>query len=242
MISKNYPASPEASFYGSAEQFVYIHLRNLILSGELKGGTRINPVDVADQLDLSRMPVRDALRQLELEGLVTIMPNRRATVTNLTINEIDELFEMRAVLEGSAARFAASTLTPDIRARLKMLNAAMDEARAYPKIWMQRHADFHDEIVKSSGRYYLASQLRRIRNIIQPYLLMYASVYPNTRADHRRLMVSILSGDASVAEECMLKHVRDTSVGLLKFLRSPKKLRDPREGTLRKRLKQNSRS
>ena len=67
---------------------VYWHLRNQILQGELVGGDRINPTVIGDQLGTSRMPVREALRQLDAEGLVTIRPNRGAIVTTLTAAEV----------------------------------------------------------------------------------------------------------------------------------------------------------
>lgn len=85
----------------SAQQLAYIHLQDRIVSGALPGGTRLKPEPIAQQLGISRMPVREAIRQLNAEGYVTIMPNRGAVVTNRTPEDVIELFEMRAVLEGS---------------------------------------------------------------------------------------------------------------------------------------------
>lgn len=86
------------------------HLGETILSGTTSGGARIGIPDVAGKLGMSRMPVREALWQLDAEGLVTIRPNRGAVVTPLTPSDVLEIFEMRAVLEGLAVRVARPRL------------------------------------------------------------------------------------------------------------------------------------
>jgi DNA-binding GntR family transcriptional regulator len=91
----------------TAQQVAYIHLQDRIVSGALVTGSRINSDMVAAELGISRMPVREAIRQLDAEGYVTIRPNRGAIVTTRSREQIVELFEIRAVLEGMALRFAA---------------------------------------------------------------------------------------------------------------------------------------
>lgn len=214
-------AAPETAPFQSAEQYVYFHLRERILSGDLQGGTRINPVEVAASLSVSRMPVREALRRLDAEGLVTIMPNRRAVVTSLTAAEVEELFEIRAVLEGLAVRFAVPEFDRDGLRALELANQSLDQARTDPKVWVQRHAQFHDLIVKVSGRLHLRSMIGRIHSAVQPYLLMYISVYEDTEMvgfEHDNVISVIRTANPAAAEAYMIDHVRSASAGVIKYL------------------------
>lgn len=207
--------------FQSAEQHVYLYLRQHILSGELPGGTPINPIEVAAKLSLSRMPVREALRQLDAEGLVTIMPNRRAVVTRLTAAEVEEIFEIRAVLEGLAIRFAVPNFDDARLAELSILNEFLEKAKLDPRSWVQRHAEFHDYIVEVSGRQHLRKQIRRIHNAVQPYLLMYISVYQHTEMvgyEHDNVISFIRSGDPEAAETYMINHVRSASKGVIEYV------------------------
>ena len=99
----------------SAQQQAYLFLRDQIQVGRLAGGSRIKPEDIATELGISRMPVREAIRQLDTEGLLTIRPNRGAIVTVFSADRLSELFEMRAVLEGLCARRAAVDFDEDGR-------------------------------------------------------------------------------------------------------------------------------
>ncbi len=207
--------------FQTAEQHVYLHLRRRILSGELPGGTPINPVEVAAELSLSRMPVREALRQLDGEGLVTIMPNRRAVVTRLTAAEVEEIFEIRAVLEALAIRFAVPEFDEERLGELELLNQFLNKARLDPKAWIQRHAEFHDYIVEVSGRQHLRKQIKRIHSTVQPYLLMYISVYQHTEMvgyEHDNIVALIRSGNVAAAEAYMIDHVRSASKGVIDYL------------------------
>ncbi len=205
----------------SAEQQVYLHLRDQILNGLLSGGARIKPTDVAAELMVSRMPVREALRRLDAEGLVTIQPNRRAVVTSLTNGEVEELFEMRAVLEALALRFAVPKFTANELNELELLSRFMDQARNDPKTWVERHSQFHDFIVRVSGRQRLRKLIHGIHDTVHPYLLMYISVYNETEmvgAEHDSLVSVIRSGDPSAAEACIQDHIRSAAKGVIDFV------------------------
>ena len=207
--------------FQTAERLVYLHLRNGILGGELAGGTRINPGTVAAELGVSRMPVREALRQLELEGLVTIPPNRRAVVTQLTAAEVEELFEIRAVLEALAVRYAVPHLDDESIEELELLNQHLDKARKNPKEWVRRHAEFHSFIVRQSGRQQLETMIERIQSAVQPYLLMYNSLYLSIEMpgyEHHNLIAVLRTRNADAAEAYMRDHIRSASRGLIDFL------------------------
>jgi DNA-binding GntR family transcriptional regulator len=207
---------------------VYWHLRNQILQGELVGGDRINPAVIGDQLGTSRMPVREALRQLDAEGLVTIRPNRGAIVTTLTAAEVCELFEIRAALEALAARCALSHLTEENLFDLDSIRQRMDRARGQAKLWVERHNEFHDFIVNLSQRPRLNADIKRIRNAIQPHLLLYIDVYKSTEIpgyEHTIVLDAIRSKNAQLLELCIRDHVMSAANGVMTFLEQRQKMR-----------------
>jgi DNA-binding GntR family transcriptional regulator len=213
---------------------VYWHLRNQILQGELVGGDRINPAVIGDQLGTSRMPVREALRQLDAEGLVTIRPNRGAIVTTLTAAEVCELFEIRAALEALAARCALSHLTEENLFDLDSIRQRMDRARGQAKLWVERHNEFHDFIVNLSQRPRLNADIKRIRNAIQPHLLLYIDVYKSTEIpgyEHTIVLDAIRSKNAQLLELCIRDHVMSAANGVMTFLEQRQKMRgvNPKE-------------
>ena len=213
---------------------VYWHLRNQILQGELVGGDRINPAVIGDQLGTSRMPVREALRQLDAEGLVTIRPNRGAIVTTLTAAEVCELFEIRAALEALAARCALSHLTEENLFDLDLIRQRMDRARGQAKLWVERHNEFHDFIVNLSQRPRLNADIKRIRNAIQPHLLLYIDVYKSTEIpgyEHTIVLDAIRSKNAQLLELCIRDHVMSAANGVMTFLEQRQKMRgvNPKE-------------
>lgn len=113
---------------GGAVEKVYLAVRAGIIDGSFPPGSRLGEADLADSLDVSRTPVREALRRLSSDGLIETLPNRGARVRSWTVEEIIEIFELRALLEGRAASLAARRSTPEFVAGLAELCAAMEVA------------------------------------------------------------------------------------------------------------------
>jgi DNA-binding GntR family transcriptional regulator len=205
----------------TAQQEAYHYLRDRILSGELSGNTRVNPAEIAELLGISRMPVREALRQLHSEGLVTMRPNRAAFVSSLSAQEVEELFEIRGALEVLAVRTAIQAMTMDSMAELIALKDRMDRARHDPAEWLKRHDDFHQTLCTLGNRTRLPQEIGRIRLAIRPYLLMYMKVFNTVEMpglEHSSLLEVLAAGDIKRAEEVMQEHVANPARGLIKFL------------------------
>ena len=206
----------------SAQQEAYVYLRDRILSGELSGDARLNPTEIAELLGISRMPVREALRQLDAEGLVIMRPNRAALVRRLTAAEVEDLFEIRTALEVLAVRPAVQALNGESLAELVGTMERMDRARSNPVEWLRRHDDFHDAISALGQRKRLRQELARVRLAIRPYLLMYMKVYDTVEMpglEHSSLVDALASRDVARAENAMRVHVANPGAGLIKFLR-----------------------
>src|ERR1017187_6467105 len=127
------------------------YLRPRIRDGRLRSGARIKADEIAQQLGLSRMPVREAIRQLDSEGLLTIRPNRGAVVTTLDPEEVLELFQMRSVLEGLAVRRAVERFDEDAFDELELRFNRLERAQNDLDQWIPKHNDFHDVICAHSG-------------------------------------------------------------------------------------------
>lgn len=207
----------------SAQQQAYIYLRDQIQQGHLKGGARVKPEDVAHVLGISRMPVREAIRQLDTEGLLTIRPNRGAIVTVLTADRLVELFEMRAVLEGLCARWACKLLDEDGFDELTLLLNRMTRASTDVDQWIERHEAFHDFICQRSGRPYVAAEVRKLRAAAEPYLRMSQtrdSAMADSQRQHTEVLEALRSGDPERAETVMRRHVDSTASDLIAGLDS----------------------
>jgi len=194
----------------SAQDLAYTYLVEEITSGRLAAGARIKPETIAEALGVSRMPVREALRQLEAEGFVTIYLNRGAVVTELAAAEVMEIFEMRSVLEGLAMRLAAAAATEDDVEELDAMAASMRRVVSDPVRWLERHEALHDRMVQLSGRPRLASEIRRLRLATLPQLRLYARSAgdPETLGhEHDVIIDALRQRDAALAERLAIAHV-----------------------------------
>jgi DNA-binding GntR family transcriptional regulator len=210
----------------TAQHEAYRYLRDRILDAELPAEALINPAEIAERLGISRMPVREALRQLDAEGLVSMRPNRRAVVTRLSIAEVEDLFEMRAELEALAVRSAVPRLNEDTRAELTMLMQRMDRVRHDRREWVGRHDEFHQYMCQLSGRKRLSQEIWRIRHAVRPYILMFVKefdAYEMQGFEHKALLKAILSEDADFAADTMRHHVKEPINGLKAFLHAREK-------------------
>lgn len=143
----------------------YAHLERAILIGELKPRERLVEAELAEQLGLSRTPVREALRRLEERGLVRILPHRGAVVADLSAEEVESIYEVRVCLEGLAARLAAAALTPAQLARIGQLEGACARLASSGDILalMAANDQFHDAIYGAAGNPCLLELIRQLR-------------------------------------------------------------------------------
>lgn len=201
----------------SAFHEAYRWMKQRIRDGRLRAGDRVKAEDVAAELGMSRMPVREAIRQLSSEGLLTLRPNRGAVVTELSADEILELFEMRAALEALAMRRAAERVTAAALEDLGVDLARLAAARGDVDLWMTRHDAFHERIAAIAGGAHLATELRRLRTAVEPYLRPGIAGQKIERAvpEHQRLIDALARRDPAAAEAEMREHVLETARELL---------------------------
>lgn len=187
-------------------------LRRAILSGELPEGTVLPEAATAAKLGVSRVPVREALVELERQGLVEFGPTGRASVRRLDPRDLEEIMSLRATLQGMAARLAAERMTPAALRRLDAVLARTEKARDLTELSMHDMA-FHDEIVAIAGHGRLARAWSDLRPQIELWLTRLHrkrerrshDVREATLRAHREL-VRVLRGNPERAGRTMERH------------------------------------
>lgn len=196
----------------------YAALRGGILDGRYAFGARLGEIEVAAELGLSRTPVREALRRLGSEGLVELLPNRGARVRTWTAQDLEETYELRAVLEGLGARRAAGRIDA---ATLDELAALADEMVGVDPSLGHRppgdfddlaalNARFHALIVGASGSAQLASTLAglvQLPLVMRTYRRYTPAALARSHAHHHEIVDALRAGDGAWAESVMRSHV-----------------------------------
>lgn len=196
---------------GTAQTFVADYLRNEIRSGRMSGGTPIVAAPIATELGLSRMPVREAIQQLAYEGLITIRSNRSAVVTQFSPEEIDELYEMLAALEGYAMRLVTKNIDARGLQEAELALIRLGNARDDLSWFVSAHETFHETFLAYCPRPRMVEEVRRVRAATEPYLRLNlhkdSNASKNTVAEHKELLEAIASGDPDIAEQATRRHV-----------------------------------
>lgn len=202
---------------------VYRQLRQEILSGRFQEGESLTEMSLAKELSVSRTPVREALRQLELEELVEIRPNRGAIVKGITPDDIRDIYEIRSVIEGMAADRAAREATTE---EMDQLEEILDLTQFY----LDRGN--YEKLQSMDGRFhellYNMCKNRMLRHILKD-LHNYvgrsrgASLKTEGRAresikEHRAVLEAIRKQDPLAARELMTQHVQNTSQNVMKII------------------------
>lgn len=187
-------------------------LRDLILAGGLAPGERINEVRLAAELGISRAPLREALQQLRGEGLVRSIPRRGSFVVALSVDDIVDLYELRAAIEGRAARLLAARRDPVALRTLRRSLARLERAARKGDAADVRVHDlaFHEAICRLSGNRRLhqvfLGNVPILRSLLKLDEILYAS-QPDLAREHEVLLSAIDSGDPEMAESEAVRHL-----------------------------------
>ena len=174
------PVNPSsfAITYGNVQDAVVDGIRDMILNGHLKPGDRLRQDELADTFGVSTMPIREALRQLQAEGLVVFRPRRGATVARLTVSECEEIYHMREALETLACRWAAEDFDRIQIDQLRLLLQEIEAAEAnsddvHRRLRLVREFSF--TVFEASGREQLLRILSNLWDLSQQYRLYFYS-------------------------------------------------------------------
>jgi DNA-binding GntR family transcriptional regulator len=187
-------------------------LRDAILSGHFRPGQRLPERELVQQMGVSRTPIREALRKLELEGLVTTIPYKGPVVTAPTLKDAQALYEVRASLEGLAIELFARRSDLEAVERLHAQVAAAERAwgrRSIPGVLAANNA-LHDEIAAGCGNVLLQQMLANLRDrivLLRVKSLSYPDRPKHSIAEHRAILRQISRGQATGARRLMERHI-----------------------------------
>lgn len=207
----------EKSGHGSLGNRIFSILRDRILNEEYKSGQKLNELTLANELKISRTPIREALKQLELEGLVMSVPNKGVYVKGFSPRDIDDMFEIRLALEGIAIQFAIERMDEVHLAKIKDVFELMEFytlKKDHEKI-NDLNILYHETIYQATQSTYFEQLLKDIHyyvsvtsrhSISQPERLETALV------EHRAILDAIIEEDKEKAKKTIQKHIRKTQL------------------------------
>jgi DNA-binding GntR family transcriptional regulator len=187
-------------------------LREQIYNHKLAPGQRLDEAVLAEQLGISRTPLREALKVLSAEGLVDLQPHKGCFVTELTLRDMEEIFPIMATLEGRVAHEVASKRTP---AQLKALDALHEKLEKHAAVddvnrYYETNYVFHDQLQECAGNRWLQiviGDLRKLLKLSRHHSLRLEGRLAASLAEHRALMKALHRQDADAAEQIMREHL-----------------------------------
>jgi DNA-binding GntR family transcriptional regulator len=214
-------AAPKVSEYRSRSELVYSRMREAIEQGTLKPGQRIMETEMADWLKVSRTPVRDAIRRLESEGMLAHEPRAGLVVTSLNRQAVLELYVMREVLEGTAARLCARHASDMELMQLDELVKREQELQGNADALVRHNQQFHEVIRRGAHNRYLARSLSAVNDsmwLLGRSQMLLPHRARNALEEHTELARAIERRDADAAENYARRHVRAAQAERLKRL------------------------
>lgn len=202
---------------------VFNTLRQGILTGILKPGERLMEIHLAKRLGVSRTPIREAIRMLELEGLVTMVPRKGAEVARISKRDLSDVLEVRRVLDCLATELACERISEDEKKLLASAEKEFKDATATKDAIKIAEADvkFHDVILQASGNKRLIQMMNNLAERIYRYRLEYIKDEKNHKQlidEHAQIVKYLLCGNQSKAVEATKKHIENQEVNVLNQL------------------------
>ncbi len=185
-------------------------IREAILKGSLKPGEKVAEPELAERFGISRTPIREAFRQLESEGYLTVIPRKGAVVASLSERDVEEFYAIKSVLEGYAARMAADKLSDKDIERLEVINDRLEKLarEGDVKNFFRVHSDFHEAFIRASGNdklLELISQLLLKFNRLRMASLSLPGRMEVSVQEHRKLLEAFKARDGELAENLVTK-------------------------------------
>ncbi|WGW04135.1 GntR family transcriptional regulator [Tropicibacter oceani] len=187
----------------------YSRLLTELREGRLNPGDRLRETDLAERLGMSRTPVREAIRQLEADGIVTHLPRQGASIRALDYAEVMELYEMRAVLEGTAARLAARAASDIEIEELADMNRQLAALGSAPEAFVLNR-QFHAALLDAAKNRFLARSIHALQKallILGPTTLTEPDRATKAVEEHAEILAAITARDGNAAEVAMRTHI-----------------------------------
>jgi len=210
--------------YKTRTQLVVETLREKILSGEIKAGEPLRQAALAEELNVSRIPVREALLQLEAEGLVSFEPHKGATATELNAAQVDELFELRAMLECDLLAASLPLLTEEKLAQATDILAKLDRALGKENAantWSELNSSYHNCLYSAASRPQTQDLVNTLNKNADRYIrmhLLWAGGISKAGPEHNQLLAFCKAGNIEQAVAILKQHILSSRDEIKAFL------------------------
>lgn len=202
----------EVKSHRPLREIVYEELRDEILVGNILPGTRLMEVELAEEMEVSRTPIREAIRKLEKEGLITIEPRRGAYVSEVSVKDMLDILEVRSNLEGLAAYLAAYRMTRQEQEALVEISNQFDEAvkAGEMRAMISTDTKFHHLIVESSRNQYLIHMVEQLQELVLRFRYLYYKDFKRAEEmppEHYGIIEAIRQSRPEKARESAFSHI-----------------------------------
>jgi DNA-binding GntR family transcriptional regulator len=193
------------------KDLVAVAIRDSILRGRFKPGEKLDQQQIGDELEVSRSPVREALRALDAEGLITLIPNRGAIVTERSLAELEELYFTRSLIEGIAIERSAPKMDSKTLYKLEGILDAADRTDDYGEL-LGLNNEFHLLTYSKHEQPFIIDYIQQLRNMAAPYNRLYLDSAGNREAawkDHQRIYNACIRKDGTRARKELERHLKN---------------------------------
>ncbi|WP_448211339.1 GntR family transcriptional regulator [Colwellia sp. MEBiC06753] len=213
-----------AIVYKTRTQLVVETLREKILSGEITAGQPLRQAALAEELNVSRIPVREALLQLEAEGLVAFEPHKGATATELNVEQVDELFELRAMLEADLLAASIPNLTDEALEQATVLLQKLDNALGKENAantWSELNSDYHNCLYSAANRPQTQDLVNTLNKNADRYIrmhLLWAGGMSKAESEHNNILAYCKAKNVEKAVALLTQHILGSRDEIKEFL------------------------
>lgn len=210
--------------YKTRTQLVVETIREKILSGEITAGQPLRQAALAEELNVSRIPVREALLQLEAEGLVSFEPHKGATATELNVEQVDELFELRAMLEGDLLASSIPNLTDEMLELAQNLLNKLDKALGKENAantWSELNSDYHNCLYSGANRPQTQDLVDTLNKNADRYIrmhLLWAGGISKAESEHNEILSLCRERNVEKAVAVLKQHILGSRDEIKEFL------------------------
>lgn len=210
--------------YKPLRELVLEAIREAIINGTLKPRERLMEIQLAEELGVSRTPIREAFRKLEMEGFVVMVPRKGAYVADLSFKDIADVFEIRSALEGLAASLAAQRITEEELDELERCLVEKADAIVTNNIEKLVLVDtkFHETIYKASRNERLTNIISNLREQIQRFratTLAYPGRMQESLDEHRAIVEALQARDAKQAQQLAGEHIENAEISMIESVK-----------------------
>ena len=210
--------------YKPLRDVIFVTLREAIIAGELKPGERLMEVHLSEKMGVSRTPVREAIRKLELEGLVDMIPRKGAHVAELSVKDIMDVLEVRASMDGLATSLSALRITEEEINELKHVYSQFINCVEKENLQgtIKKDAEFHDIIYRSSRNEKLIQIVNNLRDQVQRFRVIYLKGFGSSKElikEHGEIVDAIINRDVEMAQKVAEKHIKNQEEAIIKVVK-----------------------